>query len=47
MKILFESRKVAESTAALPVPNSKMIFTNALYVQYEQIFLNENFRQYL
>ena len=31
----------------LPTPDVKIIFTKAPFVQYEQILLDENFRQYL
>ena len=47
MKRLFESRKVHGSTAAIPAPNAKIIFTKAPFIQYEQILLDKNFRQYL
>ena len=47
MKRLFERRKVLTLGAALPTPESKIIFTKALYIQYEQILLDKNFRQYL
>ena len=44
MKRLFESRKVHSSTAAIPAPNTKIIFTKAPFIQYEQILLDKNFR---
>ena len=47
MKRLFESRKVLASGTALPVPDIKIIFTKAPYIQYEQILLDKNVRQYL
>ena len=47
MKRLFEPRKVLGSTAALPTPNAKIIFTKATFIQYEQILLDKNFCQYL
>ena len=47
MKRLFESRKVLASGTALPVPDIKIIFTKAPYIQYEQILLDKNARQYL
>ena len=31
----------------IPVPDAKIIFTKAPYIQYEQILLDKNFRQYL
>ena len=47
MKRLFESRKVLASGSALPTRDVKIIFTKAPYIQYEQILLDKNFRQYL
>ena len=47
MKILFESIKVYASGAALPTSDIKVIFTKAPFIQYEQILLDKNFRQYL
>ena len=47
MKRLFESRKVHGSTVAIPAPNAKIKFTKAPFIQYEQILLDKNFRQYL
>ena len=47
MKKLFESRKVLTSGSALPTPDVKIIFTKAPFVQYDQILLDKNFRQYL
>ena len=47
MKRLFESRKVLTSRAALPMPDVKIIFTKVHYIQYEQILLDKNSRQYL
>ena len=47
MKRLFESRKVHGSTAVIPAPNAIIIFTKAPFIQYEQILLDTNFRQYL
>ena len=47
MKRLFESRKVLAYGSALPTPDVKIIFTKGPYVQYEQILLDKNFRQYL
>ena len=46
MKRLFKSRKVLASGSALPTPDVKIIFTKAPYIQYEQILLDKNFRQY-
>ena len=47
MKRLFESRKVLASTATIPKPDAKIIFTKAPFIQYEQLLLYKNFRQYL
>ena len=47
MKKLFESRKVLGTGTAIPAPNVKVIFTKAPFIQYEQILLDKNFRQYL
>ena len=47
MKRLLESRKVLASTATIPSPDAKIIFTKASFVQYEQLLLDKNFRQYL
>ena len=47
MKKLFKSRKVLAAAADIPSPDAKIIFTKAPFVQYEQILLDKNFRQYL
>ena len=47
MKRLFESRKVLCSTAIIPAPDVKIIFTKARFIQYEQILFDKSFRQYL
>ena len=47
MKKLFESRKVLATGSAIPAPDAKIIFDKAPYIQYEQILLDKNFRQYL
>ena len=47
MKKLFDSGKVYPSGSAFPTPDVKIIFTKAPFVQYEQILLDKNFRQYL
>ena len=39
--------KVHGSTAAIPAQNAKIIFAKARFIQYEQILLDKNFRQYL
>lgn len=40
-------KKVLASTAAVPTPDAKIIFTNAPFIKYEQLLLEKNFRQYL
>ena len=47
MKKLFESRKVLVAGTAIPAPDAKIIFAKASFIQYEQILLDKNFRQYL
>ena len=47
MKKLFESRKVLATGSAIPAPDAKIIFTKAPYIQYKQILLDKNFREYL
>ena len=47
MKRLFQSRKVLASTATVPAPDAKIIFTKAPFIQYEQILHDEHFKQYL
>ena len=47
MKKLFNSRKVLATGTAIPALDAKIIFTKAPYIQYEQVFLDKNFRQYL
>ena len=47
MKKLFESRKLLASGTAIPAPDTKIIFTKAPFIHYEQILLDKNFRQYL
>ena len=44
---LFESRKFLPANSTIPVPDAKIIFTKAPFIQYEQILLDKNFRQYL
>ena len=43
MKKLFESRKVLASGAAIPMPDAKIIFTKAPFIQYVQILLDKKF----
>ena len=47
MNKLFDSRKVIATETAIPAPDGKIVFTKAPYIQYEQVFLDKNFRQYL
>ena len=47
MKKSFKSRKVLASGAAIPMPDTKTIFKKTPFIQYEQILLDKNFRQYL
>lgn len=42
MKILFESKKLLATGAAKPSPGAQIIFTKAPFVQYEQIWLDNN-----
>ena len=44
MKKLFESKK---RVTTIGVPDAKIIFTKALFIQYEQFLLDKNFRHYL
>ena len=44
MKKLFESTKILASGAAIPMPDAKIIFTKAPFIQYVQILLDKNFR---
>ena len=43
IKKLFESKKVLASTASIPTPDAKIIFTKAPYIQYEQLLLDKKF----
>ena len=47
MKKLFESKKLTAAGSAIPSPDAKIIFTKAPFIQYEQLLLDKNFRQYL
>ena len=47
MKRLFESQKLLATGTALPSPDVQIIFTKAPYIQYAEIRLDKNFRQYL
>ena len=46
MKKLLESRKVINGAATVD-PDAKIIFKWAPFIQYEQLLLDNNFRQYL
>ena len=43
IKKLFESKKVLASTASIPTPDAKIIFTKAPFIQYEQLLLDKKF----
>ena len=43
---LFESQKKVQQVPTTQ-PDSKIIFQNALYIKYEEIKLNDNFRKYI
>ena len=47
MDKLSESRKSLTANAAIPEVDAEIIFTSAPFVQYKQILLDKNFRQYL
>ena len=47
MKRLFESRKVLAGKATITSPGTKIIFTKAPFIQYEQLLIDKNFRWYL
>ena len=47
MDKLFESRKVLAAGVAIPSADAQIIFTKAPFIQYEQILLDQNFRQHL
>ena len=47
MKKLFVSKKVVAAGTAISAPDVLIIFKKAPYIQYEQILLDKNFRQYL
>ena len=47
MKRLFKSKEVLAVNSALPSPDAKIIFTKTPFVQYQQLQLDKNFRQYL
>ena len=45
MKKLFESKKKKVTT--IGAPDVQIVFTKVSYLQYEEILLTKNFRQYL
>ena len=47
IKRLFESKEVLAANSALPSADAKIILTKAPFIQYEQLLLDKNFRQYL
>ena len=47
MKKLFVSKKVVAAGTAISAPDVQIIFKKAPCIQYEQILLDKNFRQYL
>ena len=47
MNKLFESKKLLAAGVALPSADAQIIFTKAPFIQYEQMLLDKNFRQYL
>ena len=42
---LFELRKLLAAGVAIPTADVQIIFTNAPFIQYERILLDNNFRQ--
>ena len=47
MKKLAKSKNVLAAGTGISTPDVQIIFTKAPYIQYEQILLDKNFRQYL
>ena len=47
MEKLFESKSVIASIAAIPAADAQILFTWALFIQYEQILSEKKFRQHL
>ena len=47
MNKLFESQKLLNAGTAIPTADTQVIFTRAPFIQYKQILLDKNFRQYL
>ena len=46
MEELFESRKSLAANATIPEVDAEIIFMRALFIQYEQILSDKNFRQH-
>ena len=47
MNKLFESKKLLAAGVAMFSADVQIIFTKAPFIQYEQVLLDKNFRQYL
>ena len=47
MNKLFESKKLLAAGVAMLSADVQIIFTKAPFIQYEQVLLDKNFRQYL
>ena len=47
LKKLFESKNALAAGSGLPPPDAKITFMKAPFIQYEQLLLYKNFRQYL
>ena len=47
MNKLFKSKQILAPGVAVPNADAQIIFTRAPFLQYEQILLDKNFRQYL
>ena len=47
MNKLFKSKQILAPGVAVPNADAQIVFTKAPFLQYEQILLDKNFRQYL
>ena len=47
MNKLFKSKQILAPRVAVPNADAQIVFTKAPFLQYEQILLDKNFRQYL
>ena len=47
MNKLFKSKKLLAAGVAVPYADAQITFTKAPFLQYKQILLHKNFRQYL